>query len=499
MQANSPTHGHTPVQLNPQFSGHSQQAQTSYQNYGAPAPVPVQQQLHADLLRWLYQVLLPEYMDPKLTYTHVVESLTEFSSLKVRTKVFTYSDGRPELLLSLYGTLPTVVNNTQYRIPVEVWIPKHYPLEAPFAYVTPTETMVIQPGNHVDTNGRCYHPYISYWRNENPEASLLGMLKILQHVFSQEPPVYARSAVPVSRGVESPHPGPPPSHPGNPTIHVPTPGSSSVPAPPYEHVISASSTPRPPATTSSPNTGPAPPAKPPKPPKYSHETASSSSQGPLPSGAQSEMGTQDLFSSLNPGSTVGDLSQNAMPSESLSSNGPPVPRPPNPEKEMILDQLTQRYNHLINTKVLPEVGTDEEALRKTEHLLNWMDSAIDKEMKDLDMLLSRCDENEKILTDRIVAAKSLVDDLSNNNRSNTNSPPLVDELVCAESIPDNQLYDAVCEDLAIDDTLYALDRALAADRLTLSAYLKHTRALAREQFMSRALSLKIAEAKGIII
>lgn len=31
------------------------------------------------------------------------------------------------------------------------------------AFVNPSRGMGIRPGNHVDGNGRCYHPYLTGW------------------------------------------------------------------------------------------------------------------------------------------------------------------------------------------------------------------------------------------------------------------------------------------------------------------------------------------------
>lgn len=35
--------------------------------------------------------------------------------------------------------------------------------------VVPGKNMGIRPTNHVDTNGRCYHPYLAYW-SQNPDV-----------------------------------------------------------------------------------------------------------------------------------------------------------------------------------------------------------------------------------------------------------------------------------------------------------------------------------------
>lgn len=82
-----------------------------------------------------------------------------------------------------------------------------------------------------------------------------------------------------------------------------------------------------------------------------------------------------------------------------------------------------------------------------------------------------------------------------------------------------RLYDLVTEDMAIEDTIYVLGKALDRERISLDVFLKvpyplnlqlgdakkltgheklqHTRTLAREQFLLRALVKKITRQIGI--
>jgi len=62
--------------------------------------------------------------------------------------------------------------------------------------------------------------------------------------------------------------------------------------------------------------------------------------------------------------------------------------------------------------------------------------------------------------------------------------PEVDELVCATSIVHNQLINLVADDNAIEDTIYHLHRALNTGRIDLERFLRLTRVLAEEQFMT---------------
>lgn len=74
-----------------------------------------------------------------------------------------FPNGSSALLLHLTGTIPVLFRGTTYRFPISLWVPHAYPREAPLVYVTPTETMVVRPGQHVDPQGQVYHPYLVGW------------------------------------------------------------------------------------------------------------------------------------------------------------------------------------------------------------------------------------------------------------------------------------------------------------------------------------------------
>jgi ESCRT-I complex subunit TSG101 len=74
-----------------------------------------------------------------------------------------YENGASALLLQLSGTLPVTFRGTTYRFPIALWVPHGYPHESPLVYVTPVEGMVVRPGQHVDPQGKIYHPYLVGW------------------------------------------------------------------------------------------------------------------------------------------------------------------------------------------------------------------------------------------------------------------------------------------------------------------------------------------------
>lgn len=162
---------------------------------------------------WLYNVVQPQYTYKQLTYTHLYQLLqVHFGKnlrLKIRTSVYTsHSSGKLTLLLNIFGSIPTV-STSQMNVPVQIWIPLNYPYGTevggesdnsgvPLVYIVPeaNNDLKIKPGNHVDSLGRFYHPFLSDWYREcKPQSTngrkfnILELVKILQFVFDRDCPV----------------------------------------------------------------------------------------------------------------------------------------------------------------------------------------------------------------------------------------------------------------------------------------------------------------------
>ncbi|KAK3291557.1 UEV domain-containing protein [Chaetomium fimeti] len=152
-----------------------------------------------------------EYHDVNRTYNDVAQALSQYPSLSPRTDVHTFPDGNSALLLHLSGTIPVLFRGATYRFPISIWVPHAYPREPPLAYVTPTETMVVRPGQHVDPQGQVYHPYLVGWSTFWDKSTILDFLAILQDIFAKEPPVVARQQgpPPAARQTHTPPPVPP--------------------------------------------------------------------------------------------------------------------------------------------------------------------------------------------------------------------------------------------------------------------------------------------------
>ncbi|KAG7286756.1 hypothetical protein NEMBOFW57_009070 [Staphylotrichum longicolle] len=207
------------------------------------------------VLNWLYSVLTSEYHDVNRTYNDVAQALSQYPSLSPRTDVHTFPNGSSALLLHLSGTIPVLFRGATYRFPISLWVPHAYPREPPLVYVTPTDTMVVRPGQHVDPQGQVYHPYLVGWSTFWDKSTILDFLAILQGVFAKEPPVVARQQ------------GRPP-----PPGHTPTPP----PIPPLPPGLA----PRPTSQVQSPAPDEARP--PPPPPKPGHPTVPQQQPPPAP-------------------------------------------------------------------------------------------------------------------------------------------------------------------------------------------------------------------------
>ncbi|KAI1372581.1 UEV-domain-containing protein [Hypoxylon crocopeplum] len=185
------------------------------------------------VLNWLYSVLTSEYQDVNRTYNDVAQALSQYPSLSPRTDVHTFDNGISALLLHLSGTIPVIFRGTTYRFPISLWIPHAYPREAPIGYVTPTENMMVRPGQHVDPQGRIYHPYLVGWAEFWDKSSILDFLAILRDIFAKEPPVVSRQQAHLPQQ-STPAPAPPPVPPLPPDMSRRTPQQVPSPHPPSD-------------------------------------------------------------------------------------------------------------------------------------------------------------------------------------------------------------------------------------------------------------------------
>ncbi|TFK29905.1 UEV-domain-containing protein [Coprinopsis marcescibilis] len=497
--------------------------------------------------KWLRHNVQP-YLNADTVYLDVDHVLSTFPTLRPKSDVYTFDDGRTQLLLCLHGLLPITYRHASYNIPLNIWITRDYPRRPPVVYVVPTADMLIKSGRFLDVSGLCTHEYLQNWQRKNEGCNIASLLQDLQEQFSREPPVYSKPKQSDPPPSQTNQPPPIPNRPPVPhsaiTISPPRlPPSPQVctfqlqPLIPHVHNTGFTPASRPPP----PPPPPPPPIPPPLPPQVRHDfyrpgpseyqparptagfsSANDSPPYPLyrpPISNSPDQSTAIRFSPISnwtpppppPVPPQPLAEQRPPPSEEsrpkkpipnlldddtqIQSNTPTLaplpsehrsapPRPPNPE----LLELHRR----VHQKLTSELGSlsqalalDADRLRAHQNDLLAGEPAIRDEMARLEAVRDVCRSVADRTRDAVQRAESNVSELRRKG------DPEVDELVCATSIVHNQLINLVAEDNAIEDTIYHLHRALNCGRIDLERFLRSTRVLAEEQFTKRALINKI--------
>nr|GAT58716.1 UEV-domain-containing protein [Mycena chlorophos] len=408
--------------------------------------------------RWLSDNVAP-YPAKDVVFAHIDALLTRNNALRPKADVYTYDDGRTQLLLCIHGLLPITYKGASYNIPVALWVPRDYPREPPLPYVVPTADMLVKPGPHLDVSGRSSIDYIHHWARKPEGCSLVGLVDALQAEFSRAPPVYAKPTQPsssVGAQITSPglNSGPPPVPPrpdsGPPQYQRPAP-------PQYQPAF----VPR-----------PSPPVPPPAPQFHHQQQPVQPQQYYIPSPPPPPPPAQNL------------LDGDPIPALQPPTPAPPPPRPPNPE--------LLRLQAAVHSKLTAELASlqhamtvDADRLRAHQADLLAGEPAIRDEMARLEAVRDVCRTAAGRMRSTVETAERNVAELRAKNE------PEVDELVCSTTIVHNQLINLVAEDNAIEDTIFHLSKALNSGRIDLERFLRSCRLLAEEQFMKRALIDKI--------
>ncbi|KAG2132481.1 UEV domain-containing protein, partial [Suillus bovinus] len=490
--------------------------------------------------RWLQQNV-SSYTQKDRVLLDFDTVLARFTTLHPKSDVYTYDDGRTQLLLCLHGVLPISFRGASYNIPIAVWITKEYPRQPPIVYVVPTQDMLVRPSKHVDVSGRCNVEYIQHWEKKSEACNLSALLEALQQEFSRGPPVYAKPKT-ISVSITSPSPSPlresnvasPPS-----PVHVaigndrpalpPKPTSSAhsllspkpaiaapIASPQYSSTANLLNRPPPalPSTHSPQITGPPTYSRP---SNYQHTLRNHTSRSPaLPPDHDSRWSVPLAGPAIS-----GQFNQSRAPNTpsppvpSQHSQGPPnmwhrptanllddetadsshpvpqlptaaPPRPPNPEllrlHAQVHDKIALELASLSQVMLL-----DAERLRAQQTDLLAGEPAVRDEMARLEAVRDVCNNVSSRLRNTVDKGERNIAELRRKG------DPEVDELICSTSIVHNQLINLVAEDNAIEDTIYHLHRALNTGRIDLERFLRSTRVLAEEQFTKRALMEKIQQ------
>ncbi|EGX90335.1 tumor susceptibility protein [Cordyceps militaris CM01] len=502
------------------------------------------------VLNWLYSVLTSEYQDVNRCYDGIARVLSRYPTLSPRTDVYTSPDGASALLVHLSGTLPVNFRGSTYRFPLSIWIPHKYPREPPMIYVTPTESMVIRAGQHVDQQGQVYHPYLVGWQQFWDKSTLQDFLAILADIFAKEPPVVARqqrlTAQPPSRQAEAPPPVPPlpvemAARPAKPTSSE----QARPPIPPKspQDSRSASGPPQPALPPTSPPVSQRQPSRydsaPPLPPQthqmeprghrgasfetnlasppvYPQHHAPLHQANPTPSSALPTYVQGNWQQQPPPPGSWGPTRHDPRrlpPPEQAPVQAQPPPRdlllddpltvdipppstvqappiPPNPEKDQLLRQLAQTLAYMRQQSRQQNDQSMAGLQAQRAAMVNAM-AGVQSELGQLTQLSSVLASNTNILHEALHKADGVMEGSANH------AAPDVDELLVAPTVVSNQLYSLVAEERALGDAIFMLGRAVERGKIPPAVFAKTTRALAREWYLKKALARKIAEGMGM--
>ncbi|KAG0234836.1 hypothetical protein BGX31_004452 [Mortierella sp. GBA43] len=212
-----------------------------------------------------------------------------------------------------------------------------------------------------------------------------------------------------------------------------------------------------------------------------------------PTQSSPTLGSYPSPSSLRPAPPIPTYSPRAA-SSSISST--PQDRHPSltfgANSQQFTPQQAQLYTKLQSALLDFNSNSSREMhdLVSVNKQLNDAESRTKAEIQSLNDLNSKIQHNIGVLAQSIERLDGNIEQI----RTWPETP--VDEIVCGSSVVHNQLFELVAEEIAIEDTIYYLGKALRQDKIGLNAYMKHLRNLSREQFMKKALIKKVKAQLG---
>ncbi|KAL4915837.1 UEV domain-containing protein [Aspergillus aurantiobrunneus] len=186
---------------------------------------------------------------------------------------------------------------------------------------------------------------------------------------------------------------------------------------------------------------------------------------------------------------------------SFTPAGPAPPIPPNPEKDALLQAVSKALTETLHANI---AHSDSAALSLTSqsHSLHAAITSLQGEISSLNTLNSTLESNTSILQQSLHRADAVIADaqsrVSSTQPSSSADPassglPPIDDILVAPTVVGKQLYDLVAEERGIQQAIYALQAALVKGVISVETWSRHTRGLAREAFMKRALIRKIGK------
>ncbi|KTW28046.1 hypothetical protein T552_01908 [Pneumocystis carinii B80] len=398
-------------------------------------------------LDWVKKAVFDIYTFPERTYEDIKDIIDSYLSVDVWIEERQSIKQREECILSIKVILPVVSFEQTYNIPVVLWVPLLYPREAPIVWVIVEEGFVIKQSSYVHSDGRCYHPCIEFWDEYSCESTLARLFVSLKKAFSKDLPIVFLESGRVSKS------------------------SCSTSSKDLSNDYDLSKLFRSQISLEQSS----PPPLPDKPSNFLIKTPFSFQKDNL-----IELSQKKSANILD--STYIDTEVPAMSSSNISL----VKRPLNPITEQLIKQIAlilhenAQESQKTMAQLFFQVKNDREKILRSQ-------AQIEREKTEIIHIKEQCQKNIDILKEKILASKSLIQKCKNIQL------PSIDDIVISENTLSQQFYDLITDEKSIEDTIHILSKFLENERIDLDTFLKHTRNLAREQFIKKALIKKINE------
>ncbi|CAL1377107.1 unnamed protein product [Linum trigynum] len=398
-----------------------------------PSPSPAIQQFLSSVLSQRGPSALPYSEDTKwLIRQQLLALVNSVPSLEPKTAMFTHNDGRTVNLLQADGTIPMTFQGVTYNIPVIIWLMDSYPRYPPCVYVNPTRDMIIKrPHAHVNPSGLVSVPYLQNWIY--PSSNLQDLVHELSAVFGRDPPLYAQR-----RPNSNPNPNPSP----HPHPH-PTPSPS-------------------PSFATNPS-------------NLSSSSSFGSFSGPGHSPYQRPMARPYPPSPYGSGSATPARTQTDDPAEIYRRNA----------INKIVEMAHGDISQLRKTREAEMEGlfSAQAVLRRREEDVNRGFKELQDEREGLEGQLQMVLMNSDIL-------EAWVRENEGKVKGNLGEVDVDSAFECTDSLS-KQMLECTAADLAIEDVVYSLDKAVQEGAMPFDQYLRNVRFLSREQFFHRATGAKV--------
>ncbi|KAB8073103.1 UEV domain-containing protein [Aspergillus leporis] len=185
--------------------------------------------------------------------------------------------------------------------------------------------------------------------------------------------------------------------------------------------------------------------------------------------------------------------------------GPAPPIPPNPQKDALLHAVSKTLAETLQTN-LSQTESATRSLQSQSQSLHAAIGVLQSEISSLNTLNSSLQSNTTILQQSLHRADAVIADaqsrISSSATQSSSDPapsglPPIDEVLVAPTVVGKQLYDLVAEERGIQQAIYALQSAHVKGVIGVETWSRHTRGLAREAFLKRALIRKIGRGMGL--